>query len=119
MDDLYDRAQLALSLAQLAVRFLRRSTIEAAVLSDLIEIGDVKDPTVIDKLEHMAHKIHGSGTIFGFSAVSESAGEIERLVGCLKARHVSQETTILPHILPRLRKWSRQLTQDLEAALAQ
>jgi chemotaxis protein histidine kinase CheA len=118
MDEPDGRAQLARRQAQLAVRFLQRTRIEAAVLSDLIEFEDVEEPAVIDKLEHIAHKIHGSGTIFGFSGVSESAGEIEQLVAHLKARDVSQETTIGPKMLQRLRKCARRLTQELEAASA-
>jgi HPt (histidine-containing phosphotransfer) domain-containing protein len=118
MDDLDGRVQLALHVAQLAVRFLQRTRVEAAVLSDLIERGQVEDPAVIDKLEHMAHKIHGSGTTFGYSAVSESAGEIEHLVACLKTRDVSQEAAIEPQMLERLRKCARRLTQEVEAASA-
>jgi HPt (histidine-containing phosphotransfer) domain-containing protein len=118
MDELEGRDQLALGLAQLAVRFLQRTRLEAEALSELIERGHVCDPIVIDKLEHMAHKIHGSGATFGFSAVSESAGEIEHLVECIKARDVSQETAIGPQMLQRLRKCARRLTQELEAAEA-
>jgi HPt (histidine-containing phosphotransfer) domain-containing protein len=118
MDELEGRDQLALALAPLAVHFLQRTRLEAAVLSELIACEHIGDPIVIDKLEHMAHKIHGSGAIFGFSAVSESAGEIELLVACLKARDVSQETAIGPQMLRRLRKCARRLTQEVEAASA-
>lgn len=118
MDELEGRDQLALAMAQLAVHFLQRTRLEAAVLIELIECEHVGDPIVIDKLEHIAHKIHGSGATFGFSAVSESAGEIEHLVACLKVRDVSQETTIGPQMLQRLRKCVRRLTQELEAAAA-
>jgi HPt (histidine-containing phosphotransfer) domain-containing protein len=118
MDELEGKDQFALAVAQLAVHFLQRTRLEAAVLSELIECEQVGDPIVIDKLEHMAHKIHGSGATFGFSALSKSAGEIERLVACLKARDASQETTIGPQVLQRLRECAQRLTQEVEAAAA-
>ena len=118
MDELERKAQLALRMAQLAVRFLQRTKLEAAVLSDLIECEQFGDLSVIDRLEHMSHKIHGSGTTFGFSAVSESAGEIEHLIVGLKARDVSQGAQISPPIMRRLRECARRLTQEVEAAAA-
>jgi chemotaxis protein histidine kinase CheA len=118
MDELDGRAQLALRVAELAVRFLQRTTIEAALLSDLLESEDVADPAVVEQLQYMTHRIHGSGATFGFSAVSECAGAIEHLVACLKARDVSREQAVGPQMLQRLRKWARRLTQELEAASA-
>jgi HPt (histidine-containing phosphotransfer) domain-containing protein len=65
--------------SQLGEKFLRRTQAEATVLGDLCERIQAGDLTVLPQLEAMAHKIHGSGAMFGFPAVSECAGEIEHL----------------------------------------
>ena len=37
------------------------------------------DLTGIEELEQMAHKIHGSGAMFGFDIASDCAGDVEQL----------------------------------------
>jgi chemotaxis protein histidine kinase CheA len=65
--------------SELGGKFLRRTQAEATVLSDLVERIRSGDLTVLAEMERMAHKIHGSGAMFGFPAVSECAAEIEHL----------------------------------------
>ena len=52
------------------------------------------DSTVLPELARMAHKIHGSGAMFGFPAISESAAEIEHLSEHLMKPETAAEATI-------------------------
>jgi HPt (histidine-containing phosphotransfer) domain-containing protein len=72
-------ARVRQQVSELGEKFLRRTQAEATVLRDLVERIQAGDMTVLPEVERMAHKIHGSGAMFGFPAVSECAGEIERL----------------------------------------
>lgn len=65
--------------SELGEKFLRRTQSEAAVLGVLIGRVQQGDASVLPEVERMAHKIHGSGAMFGFPAISERAGEIEHL----------------------------------------
>jgi HPt (histidine-containing phosphotransfer) domain-containing protein len=72
-------ARVRQQVSELGEKFLRRTQAEATVLRDLVERIQAGDITVVPELEAMAHKIHGSGAMFGFPAVSECAAEIEHL----------------------------------------
>jgi HPt (histidine-containing phosphotransfer) domain-containing protein len=72
-------ASVRQQVSELGEKFLRRTQAEATVLSDLVERIRAGDLTVLAEMERMAHKIHGSGAMFGFPAVSECAAEIEHL----------------------------------------
>jgi chemotaxis protein histidine kinase CheA len=74
-----EAARVRQQVSELGEKFLRRTQAEATVLRDLVERIEAGDMTVLPELEAMAHKIHGSGAMFGFLEVSECAGEIERL----------------------------------------
>ena len=71
-------------IADIGVRFLKRTLGEIAQLSGCLQ--SVRDGSVdsLKQLERLAHKIHGSGAMFGFDELSERASEIERLAatGC-------------------------------------
>ena len=61
-------------LQDIADRYLQRTIREAEQLQDFVAKGLAGDAACIKQSEQLAHKIHGSG------AVSECAGQIERLV---------------------------------------
>ena len=67
-------------LQDIADRYLQRTIREAEQLQDFVAKGLAGDAACIKQSEQLAHKIHGSGAMFGFHAVSECAGQIERLV---------------------------------------
>jgi HPt (histidine-containing phosphotransfer) domain-containing protein len=79
MDSDDGAARVRQQVSQLGEKFLRRTQAEAIILGDLFERIQAGDMTVLPQLEAMAHKIHGSGAMFGFPAVSECAGEMEHL----------------------------------------
>jgi chemotaxis protein histidine kinase CheA len=72
-------AHVRQQVSELGAKFLQRTRAEASVLLALIERLREGDTAVLPELERMAHKIHGSGAMFGFPDVSDCAGEIERI----------------------------------------
>jgi HPt (histidine-containing phosphotransfer) domain-containing protein len=78
----------------LALRFLERclsDTVSMRALATQIR-GDVEcaenteediDLSPLRQLEHLAHKIHGTGASFGYAALSECGGAVERLAESL------------------------------------
>jgi HPt (histidine-containing phosphotransfer) domain-containing protein len=113
-----DKDSLRPLVAELGAKFLERTRGEAVVLRELLERAHLGGPTVMDQLEHLAHRIHGTGATFGFAAVSECGAEIERLVEGLKARDVSADAAIEPQCLQRLMQCTQRLAQEVEAAAA-
>jgi HPt (histidine-containing phosphotransfer) domain-containing protein len=105
-------------IAELGAKFLQRTKGEAVVLRELIERAHLGDSTVLDQMEHLAHRIHGTGATFGFAAVSACAAEIEHVVERLKARDVSLDAGIEPHRLQHLLQCTQRLAQEVEAAAA-
>jgi HPt (histidine-containing phosphotransfer) domain-containing protein len=116
VDEHNDKARLRLRVMQLGDKFLQRTRDETVMLRGLIENASHGDPTVIAQLEHLAHKIHGTGATFGFAAVSERAREIEHLVESLKERDPSGGAAIAPQLLQRLIECTERLAQEVEAA---
>jgi two-component system cell cycle response regulator len=78
-----DHARLRDHVAQLSGKFLERTAAQALTLRRLFDSLQGGDATYVTAMHDIAHKIHGGGAMFGFPAVSECAGEIERLVGTL------------------------------------
>jgi HPt (histidine-containing phosphotransfer) domain-containing protein len=68
------------------------------------------------ELEQLAHRIHGSGSTFGFAAVSECAAEIEQLIGGLKQRDTWAGTAIDAQTRLRLSECTHRLAREVEAA---
>jgi HPt (histidine-containing phosphotransfer) domain-containing protein len=74
---------------QLGVRFIQRcleetsqmQTCAAQIRSDVENVTDSEeiDFSPLRQLEHIAHRIHGTGASFGYARLSECGGEIERL----------------------------------------
>ena len=80
-------------MAEIGTRYLRRTVGELGRLEQLLA-GIEVDPTSVKDLEQLAHKIYGSGAMFGFEAISARAHEVEvlaasggreRLAGCVRA----------------------------------
>jgi HPt (histidine-containing phosphotransfer) domain-containing protein len=87
------RQHLTDRLAELGVRYLRRTSGEVVQLRTCLAqvlSGDVNEWTTIAQL---AHRIRGSGGMFGFEAVSDAAGAIEvalRDMATVDAVYISQ-----------------------------
>jgi len=64
----------------LGERFLLRTADQIAILRAYVASLRGGDRDVLVGMQELAHKIHGSGAMFGFAALSDWAGEIERLI---------------------------------------
>jgi DNA-binding response OmpR family regulator len=110
------KATVQLQITQLAGRFLQRSRDEAALLHTLAEHAGDGDPIVLEQMERLAHKIYGSGSMFGYAAVSACAGDLESLVELLRARDGSAGVAIEPAELLNLLECTGRLASAVDAA---
>jgi HPt (histidine-containing phosphotransfer) domain-containing protein len=95
-----ERDKLQQQMAEIGNRYLRRTLSEMPRLQELaaqLRNAPAGDLTSIEELEQMAHKIHGSGAMFGFDAVSESAGKVELLAASrvVDAQSLQQLATLV------------------------
>jgi CheY-like chemotaxis protein len=111
-----DATNIHLHVARLGDKFLARSRDEAVILRALSENAHEGDPIVIDEIERMAHKIHGSGAMFGFPAVSARAAEIEQIIEGLKTAEPAVLVKIDASALQRLIECARELANEIETA---
>jgi HPt (histidine-containing phosphotransfer) domain-containing protein len=74
MDDL---TRLNQSLVEIGGRFIKRTLGELGQLQQLLEQARAGNTASMKDIERMAHKIAGSGAMFGFDAVSERAQALE------------------------------------------
>jgi two-component system OmpR family response regulator len=110
-----EETNLLLHVTKLGERFLERSRDEAVVLRALSEHAHEGNPVVIEEIERMAHKIHGSGSMFGFLAVSACAAEIQHIAENFKP--TGNTIALDPRVLQRLIECTQQLTHEVEAAV--
>ena len=64
-------------IADIAGRYIQRTAGELAGLRELIAKVRAGNTAAVKEIEQLAHKIYGSGSMFGFEAVSEQARELE------------------------------------------
>ena len=76
-----DDEKLRQQIADIAVRYIKRTQGELGQLRDALAAIRAGDAEAQKQLERLAHKIHGSGAMFGFDAISDRAHEIEKLAG--------------------------------------
>jgi DNA-binding response OmpR family regulator len=98
-------------------RFLLRTRRQAVRLCNLVEVIHAGDVAQIDEVKTLAHRIRGSGSTFGFAAVSECAGEIERMVDGLKERRATPGTPMESKMRRRLTECTQRLGREVEAAV--
>ena len=72
-----ERDELQQKIADIAGRYIQRTAGELAGLRDLIAKVRAGNTAAVKDIELLAHKIYGSGSMFGFEAVSEQARELE------------------------------------------
>jgi HPt (histidine-containing phosphotransfer) domain-containing protein len=72
-------AQLRDQVKALAEKFLTRTEDQVGQLREHVRQLRAGDPAALQAIQELAHKIHGSGAMFGFAALSQHGGEIERL----------------------------------------
>ncbi len=71
--------ELQRQIADIGTRYLKRTLGELEQLRALLAQARAGSRESLRELSRMAHKINGSGAMFGFDSVSERAYEIERL----------------------------------------
>lgn len=97
-----DPPSMLSQLQDIGERYLRRTLREAEQLQELASKGIAGDAACAKQTEQLAHKIHGSGAMFGFYEVSECAGQIERLVA-LRAADLAAVGAELTTLVTQLR----------------
>lgn len=78
-----DDDKLREQLASIGARYLTRTLAELKRINELASQAEGGSSTALKDLEHAAHKIHGSGAMFGFNELSDHAGTIEQIAGHL------------------------------------
>lgn len=74
-----DASAVRKQMTEIGDRFLRRTIGEVEQLGALLQQLRAGDGAALKEIEIIVHRIHGSGAIFGFEAVSNAAYECERL----------------------------------------
>ncbi len=72
-----DQNKLQQQLGDIAVRYIKRTLGEVDVLRDHLQNLQNGQLGVLKEIEHLSHRIHGSGAMFGFDDLSRHAREIE------------------------------------------
>jgi chemotaxis protein histidine kinase CheA len=87
-----DREQLQRQMAEIGNRYLRRTLGELVRLREIVASLRPGATDAIVELEHIAHRINGSGAMFGFDAVSEQARIMESIASqrALDAAHAAE-----------------------------
>jgi HPt (histidine-containing phosphotransfer) domain-containing protein len=99
--------ELQQKIADIGGRYIQRTAGEIASLRDLISKARAGNAAACKDIEHFAHKIYGSGAMFGFEAVSEHARALE-----LAAKDVTD-----PGMVGKLQEHADRLEQTVLAAL--
>jgi HPt (histidine-containing phosphotransfer) domain-containing protein len=102
-----ERDELQQKIADIAGRYIQRTAGELAGLRELIGKARAGSAAALKDIEHLAHKIYGSGAMFGFEAVSEQARALE-----LAAKDVTD-----PQVFDKLQQHADGLEQQVQAAL--
>lgn len=82
-----------------------RDDVESAEESDDIDLSPLR------QLEHLAHKIHGTGASFGYATLSECGGAVERLAESL----IQTETTLDKEACDALDESIARLSNEVDA----
>jgi HPt (histidine-containing phosphotransfer) domain-containing protein len=102
-----ERDELQQKIADIAGRYIQRTAGELAGLHELIAKVRAGDSAAVKEVEQLAHKIYGSGSMFGFEAVSEQARELE----------LTAKEAVSPQMIDRLQTLAATLEARVQAAL--
>ena len=102
-----ERDELQQKIADIGGRYIQRTAGEIAGLRDLIAKARAGSAAASKDIEHLAHKIYGSGSMFGFEAVSEQARELE----------LAAKDAVNPQMVDRLQTLADALEARVQAAL--
>lgn len=80
---MHDDEKLRQQMASIGTRYLTRTLGELRRIGELLSQVEAGSPSALKELEQATHKIHGSGAMFGFHALSDLAGTIEDITALL------------------------------------
>jgi DNA-binding response OmpR family regulator len=115
--DAHNEASLRTQLAKIRENFLLRTRGDLPLLVELLGRIQAGDSTCFGPLQDFAHRIRGSGATFDFAAISESAGQFEKLIAVLIDTSVA--SVVDPHSLHFLVESGRRLALEIDAATTQ
>jgi HPt (histidine-containing phosphotransfer) domain-containing protein len=72
-----ERDELQQKISDIAGRYIQRTAGELGGLRELIAKVRAGNTGAVKEIAQLAHKIYGSGSMFGFEAVSDQARELE------------------------------------------
>jgi HPt (histidine-containing phosphotransfer) domain-containing protein len=102
-----ERDELQQKIADIAGRYIQRTAGEIAGLRELIVKLRAGNAGAAKEIEQLAHKIYGSGSMFGFEAVSEQARELE----------LTAKQTVDAPMIEKLQTYADALETQVQAAL--
>jgi HPt (histidine-containing phosphotransfer) domain-containing protein len=100
-------AQLREQVKVLGEKFLIRTAGQIVTLREQVLRLD-GHPEALAVIQEITHKIHGSGAMFGFAALSERAGEIERLLVAGESVTPEQLSGLIEQLAAALEETQRQ-----------
>jgi len=74
-----DTAEMRRKMIEIGARYLARTITEIDDLQKMIVRLRAGDSAALKEIEILAHRIRGSGAVFGFAQLSDAAGAIEML----------------------------------------
>jgi HPt (histidine-containing phosphotransfer) domain-containing protein len=106
-------AELREQVKILAGKFLQRTATQIPQLRTQIEcLAATGDVGALRIVQELAHKIHGSGAMFGFESISEVAGELQQL----SVRGDEPDSATLMALAAQMRVVLNRLADSLNAA---
>jgi HPt (histidine-containing phosphotransfer) domain-containing protein len=104
-----ERDKLQQQMSEIGDRYLRRTVGELARLQELLQKQREGVAEATQEIAHMAHKMHGSGAMFGFDAISDRARELELLAGSPPESDYQQKLqTLISALDAQVRETARQ-----------
>ena len=97
---------------QLAERFLQRCSQDMVSIRELMTRLNTDDRSALKELEHLAHRMCGTGASLGFESLSERAASVERL-----SEEQVQGSTMDSEALKRLSTYVMQLESEIAALI--
>jgi chemotaxis protein histidine kinase CheA len=101
-------------ISSLADKFMKRTADQLCAFQEQLRAFAHGDRSVLASIGLVAHKIHGSGAVFGFSRISEAAGTLEHLIAALDREIIPADSATSAQQLERLSAAVEQLARVVE-----
>ena len=82
-------------MAEIGARYLARTVSEIADLEMMVARLPASGKVALKEIEVLAHRIRGSGAVFGYAKLSDAAGEIEMLAVSSAATELANATDLM------------------------